>query len=87
MVTDRTPIAKRVVRAEKGRDEWKAKAVERRLERERLSAINTEKILQIEALKQANDDLQQRLAKAMKKISEQEKKVEDLKKNSSKQQR
>jgi len=54
MVTDRTPIAKRVVRAEKGRDEWKAKAVERRLERERLSAINTEKILQIEALKQAN---------------------------------
>jgi len=87
MVTGRTPITKRVVRAEKGRDEWKAKAVERRLEAERLSAINTEKILQIEALKQANDDLQQRLAKAMKKISEQEKKVEDLKKNSSKQQR
>ena len=31
MATERTPPQKRIVRAEKGRDEWKLKAAERRV--------------------------------------------------------
>lgn len=36
MVTDRTPPHKRIARAEKGRDDWKTKAITRREEAEKL---------------------------------------------------
>jgi archaellum component FlaC len=38
MVSDKTPPHKRIKRAEKGREEWKVKATERREENQKLKA-------------------------------------------------
>ena len=61
MTTKRTPAHKRVFRAEKGRNEWKLKAVERREESERWKATAQRKSGQIEELKDQKIDLERKL--------------------------
>lgn len=84
MVTEKTPPHKRIARAEKGREEWKAKAVERREENQRLNKENKMKDLRIRELKEEISDLKTMLNVANDKISRRDDKIEKLKKKSPK---
>lgn len=75
-----TPLHKRVKRAEKSRDEWKVKAIERREESEKFRKIIQNKDEEIQILKntiqQLNSDLKQKNAK----VKEFSRSIDDLKK-------
>ncbi len=82
MVTDKTPPHKRIARAEKGREEWRTKAIARREEAEKLK-LDLE--LKDTRLHHANEQLKQlkeQLAIAEHQINDQQKMIENLKKNS-----
>lgn len=61
MATKKTPAHKRISRAEAGREEWKLKAVERREEIDKLKK-------ELEAIKEQNNQLAERLNDAQKEI-------------------
>ena len=80
MATDKTPKHKRIKRAETGRDDWKLKATIRREENEKLKyeLKSNEEVLAKTIHK--NHELEDGLIAANKKISEQDKLIESLKK-------
>lgn len=86
MATNKTPVHKRIKRAESGREDWKMKALLRREENEKLkSNLKTQEECLLE-LTQRTQHLEGQLKLANKKISQQEHMIEDLKKKSSKHQ-
>lgn len=80
MATDKTPTHKRIKRAETGRDDWKVKALARRAENVKLKndVTSIEKSL-VDAIAR-NHELAELLKTANKKIAEQDKLMEKLKK-------
>lgn len=82
MATDKTPKHKRIKRAETGRDDWKQKATTRREENERLKhELASKNVVLLKAINE-NQELENKLIAACKKISEQDKLIENLKKKS-----
>jgi uncharacterized protein YlxW (UPF0749 family) len=81
MATDRTPTQKRIKRAEEGRDDWKVKATFRREENEKLKKDLEKKEKSLSELIQTKNELEDKLASSTKKILEQNKLIENLKKN------
>lgn len=81
MATDKTPAHKRITRAEQGRDEWKIKAQLRREENEKLKRDLESKTERVSELLEENQTTQNQLVLLQKKIKEQEKLIENLKKN------
>ena len=82
MVTNKTPPHKRIARAEKGREEWKRKAIDRREEAEKLK-LDLE--LKETRLHFANEQLKafkDKLAATELQIADQQKTINGLKKNS-----
>ncbi len=84
MVSDKTPAHKRIVRAEKGRDEWKKKAIDRREEAEKLKLDLELNETRLSFYEQQNKELKDKLFSAESQIANQQKTIESLKKNSSK---
>lgn len=84
MVSDKTPAHKRIVRAEKGRDEWKLKAIERREIAEKLKLDLELNETRLSFFEQQNKELKAKLNTAERQIANQEKTIESLKKNSGK---
>lgn len=82
MVTDRTPPHKRIARAEKGRDEWKTKAITRREEAEKLQLDLELKETRLHYNNEQLKLLKEQLAAAKTLIAEQQQTIENLKKNS-----
>ena len=82
MVTDKTPPHKRIARAEKGREEWKMKAIERREEAEKLKLDLELKDTRLYFFEQQNQELRDKIAAAESQIADQQKTIENLKKNS-----
>lgn len=82
MVTDRTPPHKRIARAEKGRDDWKTKAITRREEAEKLKLDLELKETRLHYNNEQLKLLKEQLAAAELQISDQQKTIENLKKNS-----
>lgn len=80
MATGRTPTDKRIRRLEKGREEWKLKAMFRREENIKLNIELRGKEHKLSKLTDENCRLEDQLASANKKIVEQEKIIEKLKK-------
>ena len=58
-----TPAHKRVARAEKGREEWKMKAIERREEAEKLKLADERKSKHIEELLDRQNQLEKEISK------------------------
>jgi len=84
MVTDKTPAHKRIARAEKGREEWKMKAIERREEAEKLKLDLELNETRLSFYEQQNKELKDKLTAAESQIANQQKTLESLKKNSGK---
>jgi septal ring factor EnvC (AmiA/AmiB activator) len=82
MATDKTPTHKRIKRAEEGRDDWKMKATLRREENEKLKRDLETKEKSLSEIKVRNCELEDQLIASSKKISEQNKLIEVLKKKS-----
>jgi len=82
MATEKTPAHKRIQRAEQGRDEWKIKAQLRRTEKEKLARDLQSKEAFISELIEENQAVKDQLVLFQKKIKEQDKLIEQLKKNS-----
>ena len=82
MATNRTPPHQRIARAEKAREEWKMKAVERRVENEKLKEDLKYKNMKLKNANSEIRDLKKKIDLYEKKISDQEKLVEKLKKKS-----
>jgi hypothetical protein len=82
MVTDKTPPHKRIARAEKGRDEWKTKAIARREEAEKLKLDLELKDTRLHFTNEQLKMLREQLAAAKIQIADQQKTIENLKKNS-----
>jgi hypothetical protein len=82
MATEKTPVYKRIQRAEQGREEWKIKAQLRREEKERLKRDLKSKEELISELLEENRITKDELILIQKKIIEQDKLIEKLKKNS-----
>jgi hypothetical protein len=82
MVTDKTPPHKRIARAEKGRDEWKTKAIARREEAEKLKLDLELKDTRLHFTNEQLKLLREQLAAAEIQIANQQKTIETLKKNS-----
>jgi len=82
MATDKTPKHKRIKRAETGRDDWKQKATLRREENEKLKhELESKQVVLLKTINE-NNELENKLIAANKKISEQDKPIENLKKKS-----
>jgi hypothetical protein len=80
MATEKTPTHKRIKRAEAGRDDWKMKALDRREEITKLrNEIASKEKLLAECLRR-NCELANTLLASNKKISEQDRLIENLKK-------
>lgn len=84
MVTDRTPPHKRISRAEKARDDWKAKATSRREEIQRLNAILKAKNIKINQLTGNIDKLNTSLTTVNDELSKRDATIEKFKKKSPK---
>jgi hypothetical protein len=84
MVTDRTPPHKRIARAELGRNQWKNKAQLRREENEKLKRDLESKDNRISELKAEIKTSKNEQILLQKKMKEQEKLIESLKKKHSK---
>lgn len=82
MVTDKTPPHKRIARAELGRDEWKTKAIARREEAEKLKLDLELKDTRLHFNNEQLKLLKKQLAAAEVQIINQQKIIENLKKNS-----
>lgn len=82
MATEKTPIHKRIKRAEQGKEEWKIKAQLRREENEKLKRDLKSKEAFISELIEINQTIKDQLGLFQKKIKEQDKLIEKLKKNS-----
>lgn len=82
MATEKTPAYKRIRRAEQGREEWKIKAQLRREENEKLNRELKSKEVLISELMEENQASKDQLVSFQKKIREQDKLIEKLKKNS-----
>lgn len=82
MATEKTPAHKRIRRAEQGRDEWKIKAQLRREEKEELKRDLQLKEALLSELTEENQTVKDLLVSFQKKIKEQDKLIEKLKKNS-----
>lgn len=82
MATEKTPAHKRIRRAEQGRDEWKIKAQLRREEKEKLKRELESKEAFIIELIEKNQAAKDQIVSYQKKINEQDKLIEKLKKNS-----
>jgi hypothetical protein len=80
MATEKTPAHKRILRAEQGRDEWKIKAQLRREEKEKLKRDLQSKEAHIYELLEENQKAKDQLILLNKKIKEQDKLIEKLKK-------
>jgi hypothetical protein len=80
MATDKTPVHKRITRAEQGRDDWKIKAQLRREENEKLKRDLESREIHISELIDKNEASQNQLVLLQKKIKEQEKLIDKLKK-------
>ena len=80
MATEKTPAHKRIRRAEQGRDEWKIKAQLRREEKEKLKRELQSKEAHISELIEENQTAKDQLVLLNKKIKEQDKLIEKLKK-------
>jgi hypothetical protein len=84
MATEKTPAYKRIKRAEHGREQWKFKAQLRREENEKLKRELESKNELVSELSNENQTSKDQLVLLKKKIKEQEKLIEDLKKKLSK---
>ena len=82
MATEKTPAHKRIRRAEQGREEWKIKAQLRREEKEKLNRELQSKAALISELMDEIQATKDKLVLFQKKIKEQGKLIEKLKKNS-----
>jgi hypothetical protein len=82
MATEKTPAHKRIRRAEQGRDEWKIKAQLRREEKEKLKRDLESKETLIIELIEKNQAAKDQIVSYQKKIKDQDKLIEKLKKNS-----
>ena len=82
MATEKTPAHKRIRRAEQGREEWKNKAQLRREENEKLKRDLLSKEARISELIEENQTEKDQSVLFQKKIKEQDKLIEKLKKNS-----
>jgi phage shock protein A len=82
MATEKTPAHKRIRRAEQGREEWKIKAQLRREENEKLNRELKSKEVLISELMEENQASKDQLVLFQKKVKEQDKLIEKLKKNS-----
>lgn len=80
MATEKTPTHKRILRAERGRDEWKIKAQLRREEKEKLKRDLQSKEAHISELADEIQVAKEQLVLFQKKINEQDKLIEKLKK-------
>ena len=80
MATDKTPAHKRIQRAEAGRDDWKWKATLRREEIEKLKRELQSKEASLAETIKRNRELEDELIASTKKISEQNKMIDNLKK-------
>jgi uncharacterized coiled-coil DUF342 family protein len=80
MASDKTPAHKRISRAEKGRDEWKMKATERREEIEKLKEEIQGRDRQLIALSQKCNELKEKTDAYNKTIKEQHRIIDSLKK-------
>lgn len=85
MATNKTPAHKRIKRAEIGRDDWKIKAMERREENEKLKQELQSKDRTLSALIDRNRELEDNLKTFNKRVLEQDKLIENLKKKPFKQ--
>jgi len=83
MATDKTPIHKRLVRAEQAQEEWKSKARERREESERLKKEGKRKDKRIKELENSLKGVQKDLKQSHKENQNQGKAIDILKKKSS----
>ena len=82
MATDKTPAYKRIQRAEDGREEWKIKATLRREECDKLAMVLKAKESRLKSVILEKQNLEDQLAAASKKIAQQGKLIENLKKKS-----
>ena len=82
MATDKTPTHKRIQRAETGRDDWKLKATLRREENEKLKRELESKEAALAKMISQSHGLEDQLIASNKKIAEQDKLIESLKKKS-----
>lgn len=82
MATEKTPAHKRIRRAEQGRNEWKIKAQLRREEKEKLQRDLQLKEVLISKLTEENQTVKDQIVLFQKKLKEQDKLIEKLKKNS-----
>ena len=80
MATEKTPIHKRIQRAEQGKEEWKIKAQLRREENEKLKRGLKSKEAFISELIESNQAFKDQLDLFQKKIEEQDMLIEKLKK-------
>lgn len=80
MSTEKTPVHKRIRRAEQGREEWKIKAQLRREENEKLKRDLQSKEALISELTEENQTAKDQLVLFQKKVKEQDKLIEKLKK-------
>jgi septal ring factor EnvC (AmiA/AmiB activator) len=76
MVSEKTPPHKRIARAEKGREEWKTKAIQRREETERLALEVKAKNVRLKELKDEIYQLKSLLEESNDRISRIEKESE-----------
>ena len=82
MATDKTPVHKRIQRAEEGRDEWRFKATQRREEIVKLKQELEAKSTNLSMTMHRNAELEALLHVANKKISKQEVLLSNSKKKS-----
>lgn len=83
MATDKTPDHKRIKRAEEGRDQWKAKALSRREENEKLKSELNKKTEDFDSIYIQNVKLKKELNEANRRINKLESETEMLKKKHS----
>jgi len=70
MATEKTPTGKRIKRAEKGRDEWKVKANERREEIQFLKNEIQKKQVNLDKIIKLNKTMNEELTQTKKRIDE-----------------
>lgn len=80
MATDKTPVHKRIKRAEDGRNQWRNKAQLRREENEKLRRELVIKTNQLSELVNENHKVKDQVAAFQKQLNAQEKLIENLKK-------
>lgn len=79
MKKKRTPAHKRATRAERGRDEWKMKAIERREEAEKWKAAATRKTDRVKELLQKQKQLESELMQSKHTIQDLENELDEKK--------